>query len=129
MLYWRPVVEIQGSVIATPDKGPFVITIVATNKNNTSSPRIVTLCLRREKSHCQRFMYAFFNIQKEHLNTHKMCKSIICYTAKIIRISRMIEMFVNLDNEFLKLKSNTKRKLILIHFLKRKHKTFCNIYC
>lgn len=61
-------------------------------------------------------MYAFFNIQKEHLNTHNMCKSIICYTAKIIRISRMIEMFVNLDNEFLKLKSNTKRKLILIHF-------------
>lgn len=65
-------------------------------------------------------MYAFFNIQKEHLNTHKMCKSIICYTAKIFRISRMIEMFVNLDNEFLKLKSNTKRKLILIHFLKKK---------
>lgn len=65
-------------------------------------------------------MYAFFNIQKEHLSTHKMCKSIICYTAKNIRISRMIEMFVNLDNEFLKLKSNTKRKLILIHFLKKK---------
>lgn len=67
-------------------------------------------------------MYAFFNIQKEHLNTctHKMCKSIICYTAKIIRIFRMIEMFVNLDNEFLKLKSNTKRKLILIHFFKKK---------
>lgn len=53
-----------------------------------------------------------------------MCKSIICYTGKIIRISRMIEMFVNLDNEFLKLKSNTKRKLILIHFSKRKHKHF-----
>lgn len=52
-----------------------------------------------------------------------MCKSIICYTAKIIRISRMIEMFVNLDNEFLKLKSNTKRKLTLIH-LKKTHKHF-----
>lgn len=36
----------------------------------------------------------------------------------------MIEMFVNLDNEFLKLKSNTKRKLILIHFLKENIKHF-----
>lgn len=37
-----------------------------------------------------------------------MCKLIICYIVKIIRIFRMIEMFVNLDKEFLKLKFNIK---------------------
>lgn len=53
-----------------------------------------------------------------------MCKLIICYIVKIIRIFRMIEMFVNLDNEFLKLKFNIKWKLILIYFLKENIKYF-----